>query len=196
MRHFHNLILNSTLATVVGLGSVVAFSTPRSIATEDNHRSRAQSIAQMSSEEENQDNMVAALSESGSFNTLAKAIEAADLTDTLQSSGQYTLFAPTDEAFQALPEGTLEALLKPENQDTLRRILQYHVVLGAADSSQIQSGLFETAEGTGVNIDVNSDAVMVEGAKVIQADIKASNGVIHAIDKVMLPPDISVTDLQ
>lgn len=196
MTRLHNLVLKSLLATVVGLGGFIALSTSRSIATEYNSENRPQPVAQMSSEEENNQNMVAALSESGSFNTLAKAIEAADLTDTLEGSGQYTLFAPTDAAFQALPKETLEALLKPENKDTLRRILQYHVVLGATNSSDIKSGSFKTAEGAGVNINVSSGAVMVEGAKVIQADIKASNGVIHAIDKVILPPDISITDLR
>ena len=140
--------------------------------------------------------IVGAISETGSFNTLAQAVEAAGLADTWENEGQYTVFAPTDQAFEALPPGTLEALLRPENQETLRRILEYHVVLGAADSNAIRSGQFETAEGSAVNIDVASGMVQVEGANVTQSDILASNGVVHAIDQVILPPDISAEQLQ
>ncbi|MFZ1026241.1 MAG: fasciclin domain-containing protein [Limnoraphis robusta] len=142
------------------------------------------------------ESIVGAMSETGSFNTLAQAVEAAGLADTWENEGQYTVFAPTDQAFEALPPGTLEALLRPENQDTLRRILEYHVVLGEADSSTISSGFFKTAEGSGVNIDVASGMVQVEGANVTQPDIQASNGVVHAIDQVILPPDISAEQLQ
>ncbi|MFY7802665.1 MAG: fasciclin domain-containing protein [Limnoraphis robusta] len=142
------------------------------------------------------ESIVGAISETGSFNTLAQAVEAAGLADTWENEGQYTVFAPTDQAFEALPPGTLEALLRPENQETLRRILEYHVVLGAADSNAIRSGQFETAEGSAVNIDVASGMVQVEGANVTQSDILASNGVVHAIDQVILPPDISAEQLQ
>ncbi|MEB3280275.1 MAG: fasciclin domain-containing protein [Lyngbya sp.] len=140
--------------------------------------------------------IVGAISDRESFGTLAKAVEAAGLADTLQNTGEYTVFAPTDQAFENLPPGTLEALLQPENQETLRRILQYHVVLGEADSSTISSGFFETAEGSGVNIDVARGMVQVEGATVTEPDIQASNGVIHAVDQVILPPDISAAQLQ
>jgi uncharacterized surface protein with fasciclin (FAS1) repeats len=127
---------------------------------------------------------------SSSFKTLTVALEAAGLLDTLASQGPLTVFAPTDEAFAALPEGTLEELLKPENKEALVQILTYHVIPGAMPSSAIQSGSVKTASGKSVALKVDSDRrkVTVNDATVIQADLKASNGVIHVIDKVILPP--------
>ncbi len=182
------------LATIVSLGGLVTVSAVGNLnrAVANEYRGSSPMSQEMSSKQ----SIVGELSESESFNTLEKAVEAAGLADTLKNTGEYTVFAPTDAAFAALPPETLEALLKPENQETLRRILLYHVVLGAADSSEISSGFFETAEGSGVNIDVANGMVIVEGAEVIQADIQASNGVVHAIDAVILPPDISAAQLQ
>ena len=183
------------LATIVSLGGLVTVSAFGNVNRAVANEYRGES-SPMSQEMSSKQSIAGELSESESFNTLEKAVEAAGLADTLENTGEYTVFAPTDAAFDALPPGTLEALLKPENQETLRRILLYHVVLGAADSSAISSGFFETAEGSGVNIDVANGMVMVEGAEVIQADLRASNGVVHAIDQVILPPDISAGQLQ
>ena len=124
----------------------------------------------------------------GSFNTLAKALQAADLVDTLKGKGPFTVFAPTDEAFAKLPQGTLDDLLKPENKAKLRRILTYHVVSGrvtAADVVKLKSA--KAVSGDAIEITSNGGTVTVDGAKVVKTDINASNGVIHVIDSVMLP---------
>ncbi|MBD1870007.1 fasciclin domain-containing protein [Oculatella sp. FACHB-28] len=125
-----------------------------------------------------------------SFSTLATAIEAAGLTETLSGEGPYTVFAPTNEAFEALPEGTLDQLLLPENKDVLAQVLTYHVVPEELPASEIAAGEVETVEGTPVTVEVDEAAggVMVNNATVIEPDIQASNGVIHAVDQVILPP--------
>jgi uncharacterized surface protein with fasciclin (FAS1) repeats len=124
----------------------------------------------------------------GSFNTLVAAIEAADLVETLKGDGPFTVFAPTDDAFAKLPEGTVESLLKPENKDKLVDVLTYHVVAGKVMSGDIagKSVAPETVQGQPLAIDA-TDGVMVNEAKVITADVEASNGVIHVIDTVLLP---------
>jgi len=124
----------------------------------------------------------------GSFNTLVAAVQAAGLVDTLKGDGPFTVFAPTDEAFAALPEGTVENLLKPENKDQLVAILTYHVVPGKVMSSDIAGKKAEVAsvEGSEISVDA-TDGVKVDGAKVVTADIETSNGVIHVIDAVILP---------
>jgi uncharacterized surface protein with fasciclin (FAS1) repeats len=124
----------------------------------------------------------------GSFNTLVAAVQAAGLEDTLRSDGPFTVFAPTDEAFAKLPAGTVENLLLPENREKLASILTYHVVAGkvmAADVVKLSSAT--TVNGQDVEIKVDGDTVMVDGATVTAADVKASNGVIHVIDAVILP---------
>ena len=124
----------------------------------------------------------------GSFNTLAAALEAADLIETLQGDGPFTVFAPTDDAFASLPEGTVEKLLKPENKEKLRSILLYHVVEGRVYADQaVKAGEASTVQGDDVSIRKQGKAVRVNGATVQSADIKASNGVIHVIDRVILP---------
>lgn len=124
----------------------------------------------------------------GAFTTLVAAIEAAGLVDTLKGEGPFTVFAPTDAAFAALPEGTLESLLKPENRDQLVAILTYHVVPGKVTASDV-AGLSEaaTVNGASIDISVSYGTVKVDGATVVQADVMASNGVIHVIDQVILP---------
>jgi uncharacterized surface protein with fasciclin (FAS1) repeats len=124
----------------------------------------------------------------GDFSTLVAAVEAAGLVDTLKGEGPFTVFAPTDAAFAALPDGTVESLLEEENRDQLVAILTYHVVPGAVMSSDIagQTLSVETVNGQEVAIDA-TDGVTVDGATVTQADIEASNGVIHVIDQVILP---------
>jgi uncharacterized surface protein with fasciclin (FAS1) repeats len=124
----------------------------------------------------------------GQFNTLAAALEAADLIGTLKGDGPFTVFAPTDEAFAKLPEGTVENLLKPENRDQLTAILTYHVVAGkvyAADVVKLQAAT--TVNGSDVAIEVKDGGVRIDNANVIKTDIGASNGVIHVIDAVILP---------
>lgn len=126
--------------------------------------------------------------DAGQFETLVAAVQAADLADTLSGAGPFTVFAPTDAAFAALPEGTVADLLKPENKARLVAILTYHVVPGAVTSGALAGKQLdaETVEGSALSIDA-TDGVTVEGAKVVQADIVAENGVIHVIDKVLLP---------
>jgi len=125
----------------------------------------------------------------GQFNTLVAAVKAAGLVDTLKGDGPFTVFAPTDEAFAKLPAGTVEDLLKPENKDKLVAILTYHVVPGKVMSADLAGKSMEakTVEGDMLTIDAMKDGVTVDEAKVIQADIEASNGVIHVIDTVVLP---------
>lgn len=126
--------------------------------------------------------------DAGSFNTLAAALEAAGLVDTLKGDGPYTVFAPTDEAFAKLPEGTVESLLMPENKDQLVAVLTYHVVSGKVTAEQVV-GLSEakTLNGQMIDIMVEGGTVKVDDAQVIQADVMASNGVIHVIDTVLMP---------
>lgn len=124
----------------------------------------------------------------GKFDTLAAALEAADLVETLKGEGPFTVFAPTDEAFAALPEGTVESLLKPENRDQLVAILTYHVVPGKVTSSDVvQLDSASTVNGADLDIAVEGNSVKINDAKVIMADVGASNGVIHVVDKVILP---------
>ncbi|OWY13784.1 Nex18 symbiotically induced protein [Thioclava sp. F34-6] len=123
----------------------------------------------------------------GSFETLVAAVQAAGLVDTLKGDGPFTVFAPTDEAFAALPEGTVDDLLKPENKDKLTSILTYHVVPGKVMSGDLSDGMM-AATVQGSEVTIKSDpAVMVDDASVTQADVEASNGVIHVIDKVIMP---------
>lgn len=124
------------------------------------------------------------------FSTLVAALGAANLVETLQGDGPFTVFAPTDEAFAALPDGVLESLLEPENVDVLTRILTYHVVPGAVFSGDIAAGEVATVEGSSVMLGTDG-GVTVDGANVTAADIAASNGVIHVIDAVILPADIA-----
>lgn len=125
----------------------------------------------------------------GTFNTLAQALQAAGLVQTLKGPGPFTVFAPTDEAFSKLPPGTLEVLLKPENKDQLRSILTYHVVPGhvtAADAAKLTSA--RTANGQELRISFLKGAVRLNDARVTKADIAASNGLIHVVDRVIVPP--------
>ena len=124
----------------------------------------------------------------GQFSTLVAAVQAAGLVDTLKSEGPFTVFAPTDAAFAALPEGTVENLLKPENKDQLVAVLTYHVVSGKVMSADIAGKTMEVDSVQGSAISVNAmNGVMVDNANVVTADIETSNGVIHVIDAVILP---------
>lgn len=134
--------------------------------------------------------IVEVASANDSFKTLVAAIDAADLAETLSGEGPFTVFAPTEEAFAALPPGTVDTLLKPENKETLIKILTYHVVPAKAVSTDLESGDVNTVAGDSVKVTVESGAVTVNNANVVQADVMGSNGVIHVIDKVLLPPGL------
>lgn len=124
----------------------------------------------------------------GQFETLVAAVTAADLAETLKGEGPFTVFAPTDEAFAALPEGTVETLLLPENKDQLIAVLTYHVVPGKVMSTDLSDDMTATTvEGSDITIDLDN-GVAVNEATVVAADIETSNGVIHVIDAVILPP--------
>lgn len=126
--------------------------------------------------------------EAGTFKTLVTAVKAAGLAEVLKGKGPFTVFAPTDDAFAKLPKGTVEDLLKPENKEKLKAILTYHVVSGkvtATDAAKLTSA--KTVQGESIGIEVEGGKVQINDAKVVKADIEASNGVIHVIDSVILP---------
>lgn len=139
-------------------------------------------------------NLVEVAGTNGSFKTLISAVQAAGLSDSLASGGPFTIFAPTDEAFAALPAGVLNALLLPENRDLLTQVLAYHVVPGAVTSDELTTGGVETLNG-GLAVRVEPDQVVVNDASVVTADVAASNGVIHAINRVLIPDGL-VEELQ
>ena len=124
----------------------------------------------------------------GSFKTLAAALQAAGLVETLKGKGPFTVFAPTDEAFAKLPAGTVENLLKPENKEKLKAVLTYHVVAGKVTAAQVTNlKVAKTVQGGEAKISVKGGKVMVDNANVVKTDIMASNGVIHVIDTVIMP---------
>lgn len=131
----------------------------------------------------------------GSFTTLVAALEAAGLVETLKGDGPFTVFAPTDDAFAALPEGVLEKLLLPENVEVLRSILTYHVLAELIPSNRVRLVPVATVQGEDIEVAVASVAVTVNGANVVAADVVAGNGVIHAIDAVILPPTLDLASL-
>ncbi|GAA6614338.1 fasciclin domain-containing protein [Scytonema sp. NUACC26] len=134
--------------------------------------------------------IVAVAESNGSFTVLTKALKAAGLVETLQGKGPFTIFAPTDAAFAKLPQDAVQDLFKSENKEVLTKILRYHVVSGAVQSKDLKSGEIKSVEGGAINVKVEQGGVMVNDAKVVQSDIKASNGVIHVIDNVILPPSL------
>lgn len=135
------------------------------------------------------DDIVDTAVKAGSFTTLVTALKAAGLVETLKGAGPFTVFAPNDDAFAKLPKGTVEDLLKPENKAKLSSILTYHVVSGKVMSKDIAGKALKskTVQGAEISIDATKD-VMVDKSKVVKADIETSNGVIHVIDTVMMPP--------
>lgn len=134
------------------------------------------------------DDIVAIAKSTGTFKTLTAALDAAEKTAMLQEEGPFTVFAPSDEAFAKLPEGTVEGLLKPENKEKLGAILAYHVLKGKVLAADVKTMKAKTANGAMVEIKVEGDTITVNDAKVIKADVTASNGVIHVIDTVLMPP--------
>jgi transforming growth factor-beta-induced protein len=158
---------------------------------EERPEERARPVPRPPVEEEAEKDIVDTAVEASSFTTLAAALNAADLVETLKGEGPFTVFAPTDDAFKKLPAGALEDLLKPENKHKLQAILKHHVVAGAvmaAEVTKLKSA--KTVLGQELTIAVKDDKVMVDGATVTQADIECSNGVIHVIDTVLMPKDI------
>lgn len=133
-------------------------------------------------------NIVETAVAAGSFNTLVAAVKAAGLVETLSGEGPFTVFAPTDDAFAKLPAGTLDDLLKPENKEKLAGILTYHVVSGKVMAADVKTGEVATVNGAKAKLNVSSDGVTIDKAKVVKTDIATSNGVIHVIDAVILPP--------
>ena len=135
-------------------------------------------------------NIVETAIEAGQFKTLVAAVQAADLGGALSGPGPFTVFAPSDEAFAKLPQGTVETLLKPENRDRLIAVLTYHVVSGKVMAGDIAGKKLSVAtlQGNDINVDAMSGGVMINDATVTATDIEASNGVIHVIDRVILPP--------
>jgi uncharacterized surface protein with fasciclin (FAS1) repeats len=128
----------------------------------------------------------------GSFETLVAAVAAADLVETLSSEGPFTVFAPTDDAFAALPEGLVDCLLLEENVDALTAILTYHVVAGEVLSTDLTAGPVATVQGEDITVDLTDGVTLNETVSVAAADVEASNGVIHVIDGVLVPPSIDV----
>ena len=128
----------------------------------------------------------------GSFGTLVAAVTAADLVDTLSSEGPFTVFAPTDDAFAALPAGLVDCLLLEENVDALTAILTYHVVAGEVMSTDLTDGPVATVQGEEITVDLTDGVTLNDSVSVVIADVPASNGVIHAIDGVIVPPSIDV----
>ncbi|MBN1387837.1 MAG: fasciclin domain-containing protein [Bacteroidales bacterium] len=140
--------------------------------------------------EENQSSDIVDLAVSTEFlSTLVAAVKAGELVETLKGEGPFTVFAPTNDAFSALPEGTLESLLLPENKDKLVAILLYHVLPGKVKSTDLSDGMkAKTVQGSNIEVDISDSGVKINDASVTAADIEASNGVVHIIDKVILPP--------
>lgn len=143
--------------------------------------------------DDNSDSLVAIAQANPELSTLVAAIEAADLVETLQTS-LFTVFAPTNDAFAALPEGLLDKLLLPENKDILVKILTYHVVAGGLLSADVVDGEYASVEGTPLVVSTAS-GVTIGGANITEVDIEASNGVIHVIDKVLVPATVDLSGL-
>jgi uncharacterized surface protein with fasciclin (FAS1) repeats len=175
-----------SLLVAVGVTSVIPFSSSISLAGQ---KCAGTAVTKVSHAVKAQPDIVDTAVQAGSFKTLAAALNAAGLVDTLKGKGPFTVFAPTDEAFAKLPAGTVENLLKPENKAKLTAILTYHVVGGkvlAADVVKLQSA--KTVQGQTVAID-SKEGVKINTAKVLKADIECGNGVIHVIDTVLLPKE-------
>lgn len=134
--------------------------------------------------------LTSVISDSSSFSTLAKALKATGLDLTMGNKEVFTIFAPTDEAFSKLPDGTLTKLMLPENKEKLRMLLLYHAVAGKVLSTELVKGDVKTVNGEKVKIDVSADKIEINGTKVYSADVLATNGVMHSIGKVLVPKSL------
>ncbi len=130
------------------------------------------------------------------FTTLVAAVKAAGLVDTLAGSGPFTLFAPNDQAFEKIPKATRKKLLDPKNKAVLQKILKYHLLSVEVAAKDVKTGSVATVEGNKIKIVVDKNGVKINGAKTIKTDIKASNGVIHTIDTVLVPSDVNLSKLK
>ncbi|WP_107666325.1 fasciclin domain-containing protein [Cyanothece sp. BG0011] len=175
------------------LGMSTLLITPAAMAnTHTSDSMRENTSTQMTNQDyqsQMENNLVGVATNSNQFNTLVKAIEAAGLKDTLAQGGPYTIFAPTDEAFNELPDGALNYLLQPENQDVLKEVLTYHVVSTEVTASELSTGTVNTLGG-GVSVLTHSEQVIVNNASVVNPNIEADNGVIHAINRVLMPREL------
>jgi len=147
--------------------------------------------APTTTEEAVDDDLVDVVGADPGLTTFAKLIDEAELEDELEEGGPYTLFAPSNEAFDAIPEATRQQLLQPENRETLRQILNNHVVRDSLNAADIESGEVQTIAGNAIDVQVDqtNNEVQVDNARVTQPDLQANNGVVHIIDQVLLPPD-------
>jgi uncharacterized surface protein with fasciclin (FAS1) repeats len=190
---FQSLIKTTSLAIALQVSAGIALINIFSILPSQACSSaKSDSSVQASAKQAN--TIVDIAASNSSFSTLVEAVKAAGLVETLSGQTQFTVFAPTNEAFAALPKETLENLLKPENREALRKVLTYHVVAGKLESKTLRSGRVNSVEGSPVNIRVTNNQIKINDAKVISADVKASNGVIHVIDRVILPPNLPTLD--
>ena len=175
------------LTTAITLAATLGLAASPALASCNTHGAQARTVGYQQPATSN--TLVDVAVGAGQFQTLVAAVQAAGLAPTLMGQGPFTVFAPTDAAFAALPGGTVENLLRPENRATLQRILTYHVVSGRITSDQLagRRSMPATVAGPTVRVDGRS-GVRVNDARVIQADVGASNGVIHVIDRVLMPP--------
>jgi len=178
--------LTLTLLLTLGISLTANAETLSSSAHREASSSKQLQLAQT------EEDIVSIASSNDDFSTLVQAVQAADLVETLQGEGPFTVFAPTNEAFAQLPEDSVEFLLQPENKDLLVDVLTYHVVPGNVTSDQLETGMVEALNGE-LSVEVSEDRVSVNDASVIQADVEASNGVIHAVNQVLLPEGIVET---
>lgn len=185
--------ISQRLLILIGVMSMGTLLVSPASANDSMESSTEMSQMEMNQSNSEAGNIVEVASGNEKFSTLTKAVEAAGLTAKLSDSdSDYTVFAPTNEAFNQLPEGALEYLLQPENKEVLQRVLSYHVVPEEVKSSEISGGEVATLDG-GLTTEVTDQGVTVNNASVITPDIDASNGVIHAVNRVLLPADLQST---
>ena len=184
-----SIITNLIIGATISLGCAYAFVASPSFA--EKRVTKPASISTPTAAKSNtakSNTIVGVASGNKSFSTLVTAVKAAGLVETLSGRGPFTVFAPTNEAFKALPKGTLDTLLKPENRAKLVRVLTYHVVPGKVMAKDVRTGNVRTVQGSNIAVKATGGKVMVNNANVTMTDIAASNGVIHVIDRVILPP--------
>ncbi len=189
-KHMKRLILHNKDTLTLALAAVFATTSIGMVGAQDKAADKASVAAEKSGGTEASakvGDIVAVAEGAGKFTTLCAALKAAGLVETLQGKGPFTVFAPTDEAFAKLPKGTLEDLLKPENKEKLAGILTYHVLAGKVMAADVKTMEAKTVNGQKLNLVAEGGKVTVDKAHVIMADVAASNGVIHAIDTVLMP---------
>lgn len=191
------MVLKSRGAVVVAsVAAILLLAACSSGTTEEGALAESPAVEETTDEmvQEEVGTIVDVASSTEGFSTLVAAVQAAGLVETLSGEGPFTVFAPTDDAFAALPAGVLDALLLPENKDVLVKILTYHVVAGKVMAADVTDGDVATVEGQTIALST-ANGVTVNGANVTTADVEASNGVIHVIDAVILPPDVDAASL-